>query len=93
MPISVTVSGLTPRRMRNAANGVRTRVKNARAYLFSMAFPRVMGAARPLLAVGWPIVATRAWGRPPGTRARRGSGARPATDAGRRLAVLRMDAP
>ena len=26
-----------------AANGVRTRVKNARAYLFSMAFPGVVG--------------------------------------------------
>jgi hypothetical protein len=62
------VSGLTPRRIRNAANGVRTRVKNARAYLFSMAFPRVGVAARPLLATGWPIVATRARGRRPGTR-------------------------
>ncbi|GKQ40192.1 hypothetical protein ALMP_67180 [Streptomyces sp. A012304] len=66
--MSVTVSGLTPRRMRNAANGVRTRVKNARAYLFSMAFPTVGVAARPLVATGWPIVATRARERPPGTR-------------------------
>ncbi|GGQ85921.1 hypothetical protein Saso_11780 [Streptomyces asoensis] len=62
------MSGLTPRRMRNAANGVRTRVKNARAYLFSMAFPRVGFAARPLLATGWPIVATRACVRRSGTR-------------------------
>jgi hypothetical protein len=60
--MSVTVSGLTPRRIRNAANGVRTRVKNARAYLFSMAFPRVGVAVWPLLATGWPIVATRACG-------------------------------
>src|SRR3954469_4836887 len=49
--------------MRNAANGVRTRVKNARAYLFSMAFPRVGVAARPLLATGWPIVVTPGRGR------------------------------
>ncbi|BCL19253.1 hypothetical protein GCM10017668_10960 [Streptomyces tuirus] len=66
--MSVTVSGLTPRRMRNAANGVRTRVKNARAYLFSMAFPRVGVAVWPLLATGWPIVVTRARGRGAGTR-------------------------
>lgn len=38
VPISVTASGLTPSRIRNAANGVRTRVKKARAYLLSMAF-------------------------------------------------------
>lgn len=43
-------------------------MKNARAYLFSMAFPRVGVAARPLLATGWPIVATRAPVRRPGTR-------------------------
>ncbi|GAA4546822.1 hypothetical protein GCM10010309_61040 [Streptomyces violaceochromogenes] len=65
--MSVTVSGLTPRRIRNAANGVRTRVKNARAYLFSMAFPRVGVAVWPLLATGWPIVVTRARGRGAGT--------------------------
>lgn len=43
-------------------------MKNARAYLFSMAFPRVGVAARPLLATGWPIVATRAHVRRSGTR-------------------------
>ncbi len=47
VPIRVTASGLTPRRRRKAANGVRTRVKNARAYLFSMAFPEGRWAARP----------------------------------------------
>ncbi len=48
VPMSVTASGLTPRRSSSAANGVRTRVKNARAYLFSMAFPRVRFTGRPL---------------------------------------------
>ncbi|GHI96752.1 hypothetical protein TPA0905_62230 [Streptomyces olivaceus] len=80
------MSGLTPRRMRNAANGVRTRVKNARAYLFSMAFPTVGVVPRPLLATGWPIVVTRACGRGTGTLGRRW-----AAD-GRRDRVLRMDA-
>src|SRR5690606_34808630 len=98
VPMSVTVSGLTPRRMRNAANGVRTRVKNARAYLFSMAFPTVGVAVRPLLATGWPIVVTRTRGRP-GTRPDRPPGhgspghgsARGATRGPSR--VRRMDAP
>ena len=35
-------------------------VASERAYLFSMAFPTVGVAGRPLLATGWPIVATRA---------------------------------
>lgn len=39
VPIRVTASGLTPQRSSSAANGVRTRVKKARAYLLSMAFP------------------------------------------------------
>lgn len=47
VPVSVTASGLTPIRSRNEANGVRTRVKNARAYLFSMAFPGVGGPRGP----------------------------------------------
>ena len=64
-------------------------MKNARAYLFSMAFPRVGVAARPLLATGWPIVATRARATP-GTRA----GHRPAASAGPGGdRVRRMDAP
>ncbi|GGJ00548.1 hypothetical protein GCM10010121_008640 [Streptomyces brasiliensis] len=88
------MSGLTPLRMRNAANGVRTRVKNARAYLFSMAFPTVGVAARPLLAVGWPIVATRACVRRAGTRTtvRCPVGGPYVTSAGA-IGVLRMDAP
>nr|WP_167532134.1 MULTISPECIES: hypothetical protein [Streptomyces] len=42
-------------------------MKNARAYLFSMAFPTV-GVAAALMAAGWPIVATRAYARRAGTR-------------------------
>ncbi|MFH8341571.1 hypothetical protein [Streptomyces sp. AM6-12] len=42
-------------------------MKNARAYLFSMAFPTV-GVAAALMAVGWPIVATRAHAWRAGTR-------------------------
>ncbi|WP_232988451.1 hypothetical protein, partial [Streptomyces sp. CMSTAAHL-2] len=42
-------------------------MKNARAYLFSMAFPTV-GVAAALMAAGWPIVATRAYAWRAGTR-------------------------
>ncbi|GLX52196.1 hypothetical protein Shyhy01_51460 [Streptomyces hygroscopicus subsp. hygroscopicus] len=42
-------------------------MKNARAYLFSMAFPTV-GVAAALMAAGWPIVATRAYPWRAGTR-------------------------
>ncbi|MGV9454150.1 hypothetical protein [Streptomyces sp. NPDC003635] len=61
-------------------------MKNARAYLFSMAFPRFGVAARPLLATGWPIVATPARGRRPGAHYR-------SARDGARDHVRRMDAP
>lgn len=71
VPTRVTASGLTPRRSSRAANGVRTRVKNARAYLFSMAFPRFGGRRAALAATGWPIVVTSR------ARQRRGTPSRP----------------
>ena len=62
-------------------------MKNARAYLFSMAFPRVGAAARPLLATGWPIVASALAASAGTARRHRLAPAGPA----RR--VRRMDAP
>ncbi|GAA5017854.1 hypothetical protein GCM10025734_69170 [Kitasatospora paranensis] len=66
VPISVTASGLTPQRSSIAANGVRTRVKKARAYLLSMAFrtaPISPDSARGACAGGRPSGSTRPAGQ------------------------------